>query len=219
MPVRVVIAFVLALAISPVRCGAVERDYLQRGEEKPTDRVDSAYDTWIRRILARGWQKDVVLRTADRPAFYPEGVTGILRTSGGYAAFRVEPSMQVWEALGYGSTDPHHPKDQIKTVRPVFRQRPLKESVAARIAAMWRHILGDPHNYGKDPNMYLDTSTFTYYVAFAPGERITAHIVGWGPKTEQMILVTNALGDYAFEKKSEKNLLNVLSKAEKKLRI
>lgn len=219
MLVRVVIAFVLALAASDVCCGAVERDYLQRGEEKPTDHIDRAYDTWIRRILARGWQKDVVLRTADRPAFYPEGVTGILRTRDGYAAFRVEPSLQIWEALGYGSTDPHHPKDQIKTVRPVFHQRPLKQAIAARIAAIWRHVLGDPRNYGKDPNMYLDTSTFTYYLAFAPSERITAHITGWGPKTEQMILLTDALGDYAFGKKSEQNLLNVLSKAEKKLRI
>jgi hypothetical protein len=214
---RYVIALVSLLLLSP--CGAVERDYLQRGEPKPKYDFEIGYDKATRRILARGWRKDVVLRTVNFPPFSEESVTGILKASQGYSAFRISPSMQIWEALGYGSTDPHHPKDQIRTVRPTFRSKPLKESVAARVAAIWRHVLSDPRNYGKDPGMYLDTSSFTYYVAFAPGERVTANIVGWGPKTEQMILVNEALGEYASGKTSEEKLIRVVAKAQRKFGI
>lgn len=217
MQQRYAIALVSLLLLSP--CAAVERDYLQHGEPKPKYDFEIGYDKATRRILARGWRKDVVLRTVNFPPFSEESVTGILKTPQGYSAFRVSPSMQIWEALGYGSTDPHHPKDQIRTVRPIFRSKPLKESLAARIAAIWRRVLNDPRNYGKDPNMYLDTSSFTYYVAFAPGERTTANIVGWGPETEPMVLVNEALGDYASDKASEEKLIRVVAKAQRKLGI
>jgi hypothetical protein len=91
--------------------------------------------------------------------------------------------------------------------------------VASRVAAIWRHVLTDPRNYGRDPNTYVDTSVFSFYLAFGPGEHITANIEGWGPKTEQIVVVNNALGDYAFGKMSEEKLLSILAKAENKLGI
>ena len=110
-----------------------------------------------------------------------------------------------------------------------FRSRPpnriadryVQKSVcleSARIAALWRRVLADPRNYGKDPGTYLDTDQFTYYVSFLPHVRLTAYVVGWGPHTEQLINVASGVASYA-NGAPEPELIKAVKKAERKLGI
>jgi hypothetical protein len=69
---------------------------------------------------------------------------------------------------------------------PVLHERALSASIATRIATLWRRVLGDPRNYGKDPGIYLDTDQFTFHLSFLPSESITANMTGWGARTEQL---------------------------------
>jgi len=173
----------------------------------------------VRQVLARGWRGDVVVRTVSLPPFEPEAVVGVLRKRDGYRAFSIRPSVQIWDEAGYGSTDPNKRVGDYSKVRPVFHDRPLPGSVAARIAAVWRRVLSDKRNYGKDPSIYLDTSTFAFYVSFLHGERLAAHVTGWGRNTKQIILVTEELLTYTTGKSDQPQLLRVLSTAERKVGI
>jgi hypothetical protein len=192
---------------------------LQRDEPKPFDRSDAKYHGAVRDVLARGWRRDVVLRIVDLPAFSPETVTGICRLRRGYAAFVVAATPQIWEEIGFGSVDPHKRPGNYSKVRPDQHERPIPETVATRIASLWRHVLANPRNYGKDPNMYLDTDHLSFYLAYTPGEHIVAHTVGWGPKIEQLLLVTDAMASYALGKTQLPQLDEVIAKAQRKFGI
>jgi len=91
--------------------------------------------------------------------------------------------------------------------------------LAARIAALWRRVLRDQRNYGKDPNIYIDTDRFTFYLRFFPGEQITAHMQAWGPHVLRLLEIDGALGAYADGTISEQKLAQTVAKAERKLGI
>ena len=169
-------------------------------------------------MLARGWRKDVVVRMVDIPSFQPEWVAGIARTSSGYKAFEVTASKQIWGELGFGSGDPKRKQRDYHSIRPVLHERPVSDALSARIAALWRRVLADPRNYGKDAGIYLDSDQFTYHLSFLPRERLTAYVVGWGPRTEQLINVAFALANYA-EGAREGELITAIRKVERKLGI
>src|SRR6266513_2821271 len=124
---------------------AGDQDHLQRGEPELKYDHDVKYDRFVHRILFRGWKSDVVLRTLALPPFNPEAVLGLLGRDGHYLAFVVRPSNQIWEASGLGGTKPH-----IQDVWPIFHSRPISDSLAARIAAVYRHVLTDRRNYSRD---------------------------------------------------------------------
>jgi hypothetical protein len=212
---RIAIASVLPLLliVKPEAKGG-ERDYLQRGEAKPIDDYEIKYDRAVRDLLSRAWQTDVVLRMVDIPAFQPEWVTGIVHRADHYDAFEVTASKHIWSVLGFGGGK----KGDYHTVRPVIHERRISTSVAARIAALWRRVLQDSRNYGKDRAIYLDTDQFTYYLSFMPRERLTANTTGWGPKTEQLNNVAFALANHA-EGAPEGELVKAVTKAERKLGI
>jgi hypothetical protein len=214
---RIAIALVFALTVS-LACRGGEKDYLQYGERPLSSRFEIVYDNAVRSVLSRGWRPDVVLRTVHLPPFDPESVTGIIRSPVGYNAFILKASKRVWEASGFGSIDPH-PKNRVRAVRPVFRSRSLKAPVAARIAAVWRRVLTDRRNYAEDTRISTDTSQIDFYLAFAPREKLHANMKGWGPRTENLLLVTDILGAFAAGESSETELLGVLTKAERTLGI
>jgi hypothetical protein len=197
---------------------AGDKDHLQRGEPELKYGYNVKYDTAVRQILSRGWDSDVVLRTVALPPFNPEAVLGLLRNDGHYRAFVVRPSTQIWEASGMGSNEPY-PKNRLGAVRLLFHSRPISDSLAARIAALYRHVLADRRNYSKDENIYLDTTQTILYLAFAPNEHITANMIGWGPHTEQVLWVNEALMGYAAGKQSEAQLSREVTKRERKLGI
>jgi len=215
---RLVIAPLFLILVAAPRLFAAERDYLQRGERELQGREDVAYDAAVRDVLSRGWRSDVVLRMLDLPPFQPEWVAGIARARDGYRAFSVEASKQVWGALGFGSSDPKQKKGDYHSVHPVLHERPISPSVAARIAALWRRVLADQRNYGKDPNLYLDTDQLSFYLSFQPTERLTAHTVGLGPKLTHLWHVSALLANYA-EGMSERELIKEVAKRERTLGI
>jgi hypothetical protein len=214
---RLVIAYIM-LNLGAAHLGAADRDYLQRGEKELTADYEIKYDRAVRHVLSLAWRRDVVLRSVDLPPFQPEWAVGIRRDTPGYRAFSVTASRQIWDALGFGSTDPKKKRGDYRGVAPKIFERSLSQSLAARISALWRRVLADPRNYGKDNGIYLDTDQFTYYVAFRPREHLTAYVVGWGPRTEQLILVADALASYAAGD-TEAQLVRAVSKAERKLGI
>jgi hypothetical protein len=203
-------------ALQPLVGG--DKDHLQRGEAKLKYDFEIKYDRAVRRLLARGWNQDVVLRTVALNPFDPENVLGIVRSGEQYRAFVLKPSMQIWEATGLGDPEPH-PKNRIANVRPIYHSRLIGDSLAVRVAMMWRKVLNDRRNYSKDANVYTDTSQTIFYIAFAPNEHVTANMMGWGPKTKNLILVSQGLMDYAAGKKSEAELLLLVEEAERKLGI
>src|SRR3954451_12042176 len=148
-------------------CAAGDKDHLQRGERVLRYDYDVEYDRLVRRILSRGWEPDVVLKTVALPPFNAEAVLGLLRDGDHYSAFVVRPSKQIWESSNLG-LPAGYPKRTLANVRPIFNSRPIAGSLAARIAALYRRVLTDRRNYSKDPNVYLDTTQTTFYLAFAP---------------------------------------------------
>ncbi len=106
-----------------------------------------------------------------------------------------------------------------RTLRQPLYERRIADSVADRIAALWRRVLRDPRNYGKDPAIYLDTDEFIFYLAFLPTERFAARMTSWGPKVEQLTDVIDALVVYADGTISEAKLVQAIAKAERKLGI
>jgi hypothetical protein len=90
--------------------------------------------------------------------------------------------------------------------------------LSARIAALWRRVLTDSRNYGKDTSIFLDTDQFTYHVSFLPRERLTAHVTGWGPHSLELIYVGNAIVSHASGA-PEGELVKAIAKAERKLGI
>jgi hypothetical protein len=209
-------AALLVLLGSPAN--AAERDYLQRGEEKLTAEYEIKYDRAVRHILGRGWQKDVVLRMLPVPAFQPEFVAGIARTARGYTAFEATVADNIWYQLGFGSEEWKHKYSNYRHIKPILHERRLPDALALRIAALWRHVLADPRNYGRDESVYVDTVQFRYYLAFAAHERLNAHMVAWGPHTERLVEVGSALAGYACGGR-ERELVKALTEAERRLGI
>jgi hypothetical protein len=215
---RVVIASLLIVVATRKPAVAQDHDYLQPGEEKRTADYEIKYDRAVRHVLARGWRSDVVVRMVDIPPFQAESVTGIARTASGYKAFQVEASKHIWSELGFGSSDPKRKKVDYRNIKPVLHERAMSDSLAARVAALWRRVLADSRNYGKDPSMYLDTDHFSFYSAFTPRERLAAYLIGWGPHTLQLMQVAAAVASHA-NGAPDGYLAKELAKVERKLGI
>src|SRR5437870_3279476 len=167
---RGIVALLPALVCAASVLGQ-DRDYLQRGEKELSADYQIKYDRAVRYVLSRAWRKDVVVRMVDIPPFQAEGAVGIARTSSGYKAFEVIASKHIWAELGLGMAAVERKKTDYHTIRPILHERPISDALSARIAVLWRRVLADPRNYGKDPGLYLDTDQFTYHVSFLPRER------------------------------------------------
>ena len=152
---RLAIATVLLMSFARAQSLAADRDYLQRGEEDLTADYQIKYDRAVRHVLARGWRKDVVVRMVNIPPFRPESVVGIARTSTGYKTFEVTASKHIWSELGFGSSDPKRRKADYRSINPILHERSISEALSARIAALWRRVLTDSRNYGKDTSIFL----------------------------------------------------------------
>ena len=216
---RLAIASAALLGLFAPAAIAAERDYLQPGEEKLTADYEIKYDHAVRYVLARGWQKDVVLRMFPVPAFQPEFVSGIARTARGYTAFKATVADNIWYQLGFGSEEWKQKYSNYRHIKPIVHERPLSDALALRIAALWRRVLTDRRNYGKDESVYVDTVQFRYYLGFAPHERLNAHMVAWGPHTERLVETGSALASYASGAFSERELVKAVTQAERKLGI
>jgi hypothetical protein len=212
---RRVTIIVLLVILSRVASAAPERDHLKRGEEDLTADFQIIYHRAVRDVLRRAWREDVVLRIEHQPPFDPELSVGIARTTRGYLAFEVTASKHIWHALDF---DHKQGKGDYRSIRPVLHERPLSAPLAARIAALWRRVLSNPRNYAEDTGVYLDSSHFSYYLAFLPRERFSAYVTGWGPQSEQLISVAGAIASYV-NGGSEDELIRASKKAERKLGI
>jgi hypothetical protein len=109
-----------------------------------------------------------IVRAVHLPPFDPEWIAGVIRSPSGYRAFRMDASYFIWQAL-------NDENEKLPSIHAIYRERPLDEASALRIAALWRAVLGSTQNYGKDPNVYGDSSIFHFFVGAAPGE----HLAGW----------------------------------------
>lgn len=213
---RLAIAAFLTATIAPALAG--DRDHLHKGEEKLTEQWDVDYNRAVRTILGRGWQQNVVVRALDLTAGPPEWVSGIGRTSAGYRAFEVIASTQIWGELSYTPNGKMAIKHDYRGIRPILHERALTATLSARIAALWRRVLSDPRNYGKETKIYIDTDVFTFDLRSRANKRITAHSTGWGPRTGQLILVARAIASYA-NGAPESQLAKTVSKAERTIGI
>ena len=215
---RFAIASGLVALFAQVPANAVERDRMQRGEKELTADWEIKYDRAVRHVLSLGWHSDVVLRMVDLPPFQPEWVVGIANTPAGYCAFEVTASKQIWGQLPFGSDDPKHHKGDYHSVRPILHEKLISDALSRRIAAVWRRVLADPRNYGKETGIILDTDQFTYYLSSLPRERLTANVAGWGPHSEKLIDVAGAIANYA-NGAPEREVVKAVMKAERELGI
>jgi hypothetical protein len=215
------IAIALAVLVSTacVTTAQPKRDYLVRGEEKPSDAFARKHRRAVREICERAYRRDVVLRTVDLAPFGPEWACGLTRGRSGYRAFFTGASTNLSYALYYGLRRDGSKAGDYHTLKQPMYERPISDSLAARIAALWRRVLFAPRNYGKAPHMYLDTDKFTFHLAFFLGEQITARMQSYGPQVEQLIDVDDALGVYADGTITEQKLAEAVAKAERKLGI
>lgn len=210
---RMILVLFISAALTSLALSASDtRDYLARGErgELPSLR----YETALRKKLPRAWQKDVVMRVVHFPPFAPESIAGIIHRQDGYNAFRLEPSLQVWDAI-------NDRKENFSKIRAIYGEKALSDSLAARISAVFRTVLSDPRNYRKDTHIYLDNSFFTFFVGFLPKERLAANTLYFdrGTKTFELLQVSDALYQYVLGKKSEAALEQSVRKVETKLRV
>jgi hypothetical protein len=194
---------------------STEKDYLEHGDPAPIAEWESPYYDGVHYVLSRGWRKDVVVRMLDLPPFQAEWTVGISRDLQGYRAFEVTASKHIWSVMGLGESKPktrdyHH-------IAPILHEREISESLATRIAALWRRFLSDSKNYTKDSGIHLDTDEFGFYVAFRPRERLAAHMTGWGDKGLQVMYVAGVLSDYARGDAREQFVEKILRRAERKL--
>jgi hypothetical protein len=205
----------LALLISQ---GASAKDYITREDALFDQSLPSfrRYDKEVKRIMHRAWQRDVIVRAVHLPPFDPEWIVGIIRSPRGYQAFRMNASYFIWQAL-------NDEKEKLPSIHAIYRERPLDEASALRIAALWRAVLGAPQNYGKDPTIYGDSSTFHFFVGASPGE----HLAGWTSYmfvdhsgATELSRVTGQLYDYTSRKKgSDAKLQQEIRHAERELNI
>ncbi|MFN2476960.1 MAG: hypothetical protein ABR526_11560 [Chthoniobacterales bacterium] len=155
----------------------------------------------------------------DLAPFGPEWAGGLSRGASGYHTFVIGAATNLREFLAHGSAKRWAPKGDRRTLRQPLYERRIADSVARRIAALWRRVLNDPRNYGKDPAIYLDTDEFIFHLAFLPNEQLTARMTSWGPKTKQLLDVMDALTAYADGTISDTKLTQAVAKAERTIGI
>jgi hypothetical protein len=206
----------IALLLACVRAEA--KDYITRGDAlfDQSLPVFRRYDKEVKRILHRAWERDVIVRAVHLPPFDPEWIVGVIRSPSGYRAFRLDVSYFIWQAL-------LDEKEKLPTIHGIYRERPLDEASALRIAALWRTVLVAPQNYGKDPTIYGDSSKFNFFVGALPHE----HLAGWTSYmfvdhsgATEICLIAHRLYEYAARKPgSEKKLQEQIRRAERHLRV
>ena len=223
MQAHLVTALTILLVLAPVARAHDKdyKDYLRRGEHLSGSYEVQYYARAVRHVLERAYRSDVVLRVVDIPPFEREWAVGLSRCPSGDTAFVtiVAPPHSVWYTLGFGSDERSRQPGNYRRLQPILIEKPIPDRAAARIAGVWRHVLTDRRNYPDDRIISFHSDHFTYYLAFAPNERITAHEPGWGPNTLQLVELASAVSAYAEGIDSERKLLKAIQKAERKLGI
>ena len=211
------------MVVVATAAAADDEDVLRRGERERTSPSQIEYHRAIRHVLSRAWRGDVVLRMVSIPAFDRELAVGLTRSSNGYTAFAtvVAPPDSIWYTLGFGASKPKPNRSAYRRLKPIVVEKPIPERTAARVAALWRRVLANPRNYRGDGArfIHLHSTVFTYYLSFAPGERITAWMPGWRRQTLELIDVAQALSAYAEGLYTEGDLIMAIAKAERKIGI
>jgi hypothetical protein len=187
-------------------------DYLVAGE-----RERDSYDTAIRKILSKGWGKDVVLRYVHIPPFESELVIGIRRAGRNYHAFVIEPSSHIWdeEVKRLGRKHP-----DFSRIRAVYKERPISEAYVRRVAAVWRNVLADSRNYHNDEAVQVDSSQLYFLLSLRPGEHSAAHATALGPKTEELMHIASDLSAFVYPAKADERMMFTwLDQSEKKMGI
>jgi hypothetical protein len=206
-PSPIVLFLLIVLAVPSFTCSG--KEYLKKGGQLSDhpDQVEIRYDKAIRQVLGRAWQKDVVVRTVHLPPFDPEWIAGVIRAPNGYRAFELQASSMIWGAS-------HHPERDLPKIRAIYREKPISDSLAERIAAIWRAVLEDRGNYGKDPGIYLDTSELIFFVGFHGGEHLTASTLlpNTATKSRQLWDISVALLDHVEGKSSVDALERIVRK-------
>ena len=210
---------VVLFLIAVLACIRVDaKDHITKGDALFDQSLPGfkRYDQEVKRILHRAWERDVIVRAVHLPPFDPEWIVGIIRSPSGYRAFRIDASYFVWQAL-------LDEKEKLPTIHGIYRERPLDESSALQIAALWRAVLRKPENYGKDPSIYTDTSTFHFFVGALPHE----HLAGWTSymfidhsEATEICLVAHRLYEYAaYKRGSDAKLQQQIRGAERHLHV
>jgi hypothetical protein len=209
----IVVVAVWLIALMGPWTASGARDYLKKGEQQSDEpeQWEINYDRAVRHCLWRGWQKDVVVRTVHLPPFDPEWIGGVVHSQNDYRAFHLEASRQIWGAS--------HDKQNLSRVRAIYKDKQIPESIAQRIAAIWRTVLADRRNYGKDPGLYLDTSHLIFFVGFLPGEHLSTNtaLPDRSTNARELWNVTVALLDYADGRLVVAALERAVDKSEKKI--
>ena len=200
----------LAVIVARPAVASDQRDYLIPGE-----REKDSYDKAIRQILRQGWDKDVVLRYVHIPPFEKELVIGIRRTSQGYRAFVLEPTSHIWSEEVKRI---ERKRPDFSRIHAIYKERTISEAYVRRVAAFWRYVLAGPRNYHKDASTYLDSSELYFFLGLLPGERLTAHAIKLGPKSEELVHVASDLSAFVYPAKvDETKMFEWLRSSEKKV--
>jgi hypothetical protein len=190
------------------------KDYLKKGESQHEDGLPEfdRYETELKRILSRAWDKDVVVRTVHLPPFDPEWIVGVVQSPAGYRAFRLEASHFIWAAL-------IDAREKLPGIRGIYRDRSITNALAMKIATLWRNALSNPSNYREDTHLYGDNSHFLFFVNLAPSKRLAAQTSYFERGTDawELIQVSDALYDYVGGKVALKKLESSVQVAEKKI--
>jgi len=216
-----IVALTVLVASQCTTIAQLKRVYLVRSDAQSTTPSEVKYDRGLHKVLERAWRTDVVLRMLDLAPFGPEWAGGLSHDPTGYHAFVIATATNLREYIAHGTAKRWAKNGDRRTLRQPLYERRISDAVAGRIAVLWRRVLTNPRNYGKDPdfNFYLDTDQFVFHLSFLPHEHLTARMTSWGPHVQQLLAVIDALTVYADGTISESKLVQTIAKAERKLGI
>ena len=209
MQPAIVLLLIVLLGAAKAEAGD-PNDYLLRGE-----REKDSYERAIERILSRGWDNDVVLRFVHIPPFEKELVIGIRRVGISYRAFVLEPSSSIWSEE---EKRIERKQPDFSHIRAIYKEQPISKAYVKRCAALWQLVLANPQNYHVDPNSYLDSSQLYFFLKFPQNEQLTAHAIKLGPKSKELIKISDDLSAYVYPAKAtEPMMYRWLNESEKKV--
>ena len=202
------------------------------------------YPEYVRRVLAGGYSKDVVLRVLLLPSFSPEEVAGIRKRNQEYDAFCITPRTAVWDTYTIKEKEsgeirvfdvngkrvtPQKNKDllDLKKRAPSDYQHikiqrwstPIPASVAERVIRLWRQMLLDARP-GADERVGVDGETYEFAMPLNGRSVLTAEV--WSPekgtRTEALVMVAHALSQFARGSMDTQELIKRLKSLESRIR-
>jgi len=199
------------------------------------------YHAKIREVFADVLRCDIVVQLLLVPSFQPEEIAGIRKSEKGFEAFASKPSAHIWTTFNIQEIEsgkqrwmdehnnPIPPEknpslpDMKKRAPSDYREihvhtdtRPISDALTERIRSIWQDMLVNART-PNDHNLGVDGED--YHFSMPLGSRGSVSATVWSPsdgKTLALVLLGEALADYARRRIDEAALIRKLVPLERK---